>query len=36
MTNDVYPVKAHVAQRAYINSMEEYQRLYQLSLDNPE
>jgi acetyl-CoA synthetase len=36
MANDIYPVKQHIAQRAYINSMEEYQRLYRLSLDNPE
>jgi acetyl-CoA synthetase len=36
MTNDTYPVKPHIAQRAYINTMEEYQRLYRLSLDNPE
>ena len=36
MTNDIYPVKPHIAQRAYINSMEEYQRLYRLSLDNPD
>jgi acetyl-CoA synthetase len=36
MTQDMYPVKPHVAQRAYINSMEEYQRLYRLSLDNPD
>jgi acetyl-CoA synthetase len=36
MAHDMYPVKPHVARRAYINSMEEYQRLYRLSLDNPE
>ena len=36
MSQDIYPVKPHIAQRAFINSMEEYQRLYRLSLDNPE
>jgi len=33
---DVYPVKPHIAERAHLNSLEEYQRLYRLSLDNPE
>ncbi len=32
----VYPVKPHIRERAHINSMEEYSRLYRLSLDNPE
>jgi acetyl-CoA synthetase len=36
VSQDIYPVKPHIAQRAYINSMEEYHRLYRLSLDNPE
>jgi len=36
MSQDLYPVKPHVADRAHIHSMEEYQRLYRLSLDNPE
>ena len=36
MANDIYPVKPRIAQRAQLNSMEEYQRLYRLSLDNPE
>ncbi|HTY63057.1 MAG TPA: acetate--CoA ligase [Acidobacteriota bacterium] len=36
MKNDIYPVKPQIAQRAYINTLEEYQRLYRLSLDNPE
>ena len=36
MPQDHYPVKPHIAERAYIRSMEEYQRLYRLSLDNPE
>ncbi|HOG27658.1 MAG TPA: acetyl-coenzyme A synthetase N-terminal domain-containing protein, partial [Vicinamibacterales bacterium] len=36
MPQDVYPVKPHIAERAYIRTMEEYQRLYRLSLDNPE
>jgi acetyl-CoA synthetase len=34
--SDLYPVKPHVAQRAHISSIEEYRRLYRLSLDNPE
>jgi acetyl-CoA synthetase len=33
---DVYPVKKSIAAAAHIRSMEEYQRLYRLSLDNPE
>ena len=36
MAQDVYPVKPHIAQRAHIGNMEEYQRLYRLSLDNPD
>ena len=36
MPQDIYPVKPQVADRAYIRSMEEYQRLYRLSLDNPD
>ncbi len=36
MGHDMYPVKPHLAQRAHLNSMEEYQRLYRISLDNPE
>jgi acetyl-CoA synthetase len=31
-----YPVKPHIVERAHIRSMEEYERLYRLSLDNPE
>jgi acetyl-CoA synthetase len=33
---DLYPVKPHIAERAHLNSLDEYQRLYRLSLDNPE
>ena len=36
MSDSIYPVKDHIKARAHINSMEEYQRLYRLSLDNPE
>ena len=36
MSQDVYPVKPHIAERAHINNLEEYRRLYRLSLDNPE
>ncbi len=34
--SDLYPVKPEVAERAHIGSMAEYQRLYRLSVDNPE
>ena len=33
---DLYPVKPHIRQRSHLTSMEEYQRLYRLSMDNPE
>ncbi len=33
---EVYPVKPHIAERAHVPSMEEYRRLYRLSLDDPE
>lgn len=36
MSPDLYPVKPHIAERAHLNSLAEYQRLYRLSLDNPE
>ena len=36
MSEDLFPVKPHIRERAHIKSMEEYQRLYRLSLDNPE
>lgn len=36
MSQDVYPVKPHIAERAHINTLDEYRRLYRLSLDNPE
>ena len=34
--SDLYPVKPHVAARSHLNSRAEYERLYRLSLDNPE
>jgi acetyl-CoA synthetase len=34
--SDVYDVKDHIRSRAHIDSMAEYERLYRLSLDNPE
>jgi acetyl-CoA synthetase len=34
--DDLYPVKPQIQERAHLKSMEEYQRLYRLSLDNPE
>jgi acetyl-CoA synthetase len=36
VAQDIYPVNPAIAERAYINTMEEYQRLYRLSLDSPE
>ncbi|MBP7618146.1 MAG: acetate--CoA ligase, partial [Geothrix sp.] len=36
MSQDLFPVKPHIRERAHIKTMEEYQRLYRLSLDNPE
>ena len=36
MSEDLYPVKPQIRERAHIKTMEEYQRLYRLSLDNPE
>ncbi len=36
MAQDIYPVKPDIARRAHIRTMDEYQRLYRLSLDNPE
>jgi len=36
VSQDVYPVKPQIASRAHINSLQEYERLYRLSLDNPE
>jgi acetyl-CoA synthetase len=36
MSQDIYDVKPHIRARAHLKSMEEYQRLYRLSLDNPE
>ncbi|HEX4845401.1 MAG TPA: acetate--CoA ligase [Geothrix sp.] len=36
MSEDLFPVKPHIRERAHIKTMEEYQRLYRLSLDNPE
>ncbi|HJW71454.1 MAG TPA: acetate--CoA ligase [Geothrix sp.] len=36
MSQDLFPVNPLIRERAHIKSMEEYQRLYRLSLDNPE
>ncbi|NJN64214.1 MAG: acetate--CoA ligase [Acidobacteria bacterium] len=36
MSHEIFPVKQHIKERAHISSLEEYQRLYRLSLDNPE
>jgi acetyl-CoA synthetase len=34
--NEIYPPKPHIVEGAHIGSMEEYLRLYRLSLDDPE
>jgi acetyl-CoA synthetase len=36
VADDLYPVPPHIRERSHIRSFEEYQRLYRLSLDNPE
>jgi acetyl-CoA synthetase len=36
MADDIYPVKPQIAERAFVGSLDEYRRLYRLSLDNPE
>jgi acetyl-CoA synthetase len=36
VADSVIAVKPHIRDRAHIRSLEEYQRLYRLSLDNPE
>jgi acetyl-CoA synthetase len=36
MSDDLVPVKPEIAARAHIGSLEEYERLYRLSMDNPE
>ena len=35
-SEDLYLPKPHIVKNAHINSMEEYQRLYRLSLDDPD
>jgi acetyl-CoA synthetase len=34
--DDIFPPKPHIAESAHIGSMSEYERLYRLSLDDPE
>ncbi len=36
MSEPMIEVKPHIRERAHIKTMEEYQRLYRLSFDNPE
>ncbi len=36
MSKGIYEVKPHIRERAHIASLEEYQRLYRLSLEDPE
>jgi acetyl-CoA synthetase len=36
MPEPMVPVKPHVAARSHVGSLQEYERLYRLSLDNPE
>ena len=34
--SDIYPVKPEIATRSHVPSRAEYERLYRLSLDNPQ
>jgi acetyl-CoA synthetase len=36
VSQDVYPVKPHIRERAHLRSMEEYERLYRRSLEDPQ
>jgi acetyl-CoA synthetase len=36
VSDPIFDVKQHIRERAHIDSMAEYERLYRLSLDNPE
>jgi acetyl-CoA synthetase len=36
VSEPMFPVKPHIAARSHIKSRQEYERLYRLSLDNPE
>ncbi|GAB4223498.1 MAG: acetate--CoA ligase [Acidobacteriota bacterium] len=36
MADEIYDVKPHIRETAHIDSLEEYRRLYRLSLDNPD
>ena len=36
MSQDIYDVKRHIRDRAHLQSLEEYKRLYRLSIDSPE
>ncbi|HEY6552063.1 MAG TPA: acetate--CoA ligase, partial [Vicinamibacteria bacterium] len=36
VSESMFPVKERITERAHLKGMEEYQRLYRLSLDNPE
>ena len=36
MSEDIYPVKPHVRERAHLKGMEDYERQYRRSLDDPE
>ncbi len=36
MSRDVIPVKPHIADKAHLGSMEDYERLYRQSLEQPE
>ena len=35
MSKDIYDVKPHIRERAFLKSMEDYERLYRLSLEDP-
>ena len=34
--NDSYPPKPHIVENAHVDTMAEYERLYRLSLDDPQ
>ncbi|MCK6445405.1 MAG: acetate--CoA ligase [Planctomycetes bacterium] len=36
MSQDIYPVKPHVKDRAHVHSLQQYERMYRQSLEDPE
>ncbi|MCC7012400.1 MAG: acetate--CoA ligase [Planctomycetes bacterium] len=35
MSQDIFPVKSHVKERAHVHSLQQYERMYRQSIDNP-